>query len=153
MYKSLLKGGKYEYKKTHGHRSGLEDKLAVQIANYEEEVYEKFFLKYTIPASEHRYTPDFVLSNGIIIEAKGIFEAKDRQKHLLIKQLYPHLDIRFVFQNVNNRISKGSKTTYAMWCRKHGFLYSSKTIPLAWFKEDKKDTRGLLKKTKGETNN
>ena len=31
------------------------------------------------------YKPDFVLNNGIIIEAKGWFRPRDRVKHLLIK--------------------------------------------------------------------
>lgn len=148
MKRNFLKGGRYEYKSLHGHRSGLEDTIATQINNFDEEVYEQSFLEYTIPATTHKYIPDFVLSNGIIIEAKGIFTLEDRRKHLIIKQMYPHLDIRFVFQNVNNRISKGSKTTYAAWCERHGFKYAKKLIPLEWFKEGKKDTTGLQEKKK-----
>ena len=44
------------------------------------------------------YKPDFVLNNGIIIEAKGWFKARDRVKHLLIQEQYPELDIRFCFR-------------------------------------------------------
>ena len=44
-----------------------------------------YYIQYEKPATKHKYTPDFVLPNGIIIEAKGIFEREDRQKHLLIK--------------------------------------------------------------------
>ena len=140
-------GGKWSYKPKHGHRSGLEDKIALQIKNIEnKEVYEQSYLNYTIPASDHRYTPDFILSNGIIIEAKGLFETEDRKKHLLIKKQYPHLDIRFVFQNPNNKIYKGSKTTYADWCKKHGYKYATKLIPDSWFRERNKNTDGLLLK-------
>ena len=103
-----------------------------------------------IPASDHIYTPDFILPNGIIVESKGLFEVADRQKHLYIKQQYPNLDIRFVFTNPNTKIYKGSKTTYADWCSKNGFQYAKKLIPLGWLKEADKDTTGLIpKKTKG----
>lgn len=114
-------------------------------------MYEQSSLKYEIPATVHTYTPDFILKNGIIIEAKGLFEAKDRQKHLYIKKQYPHLDIRFVFQNAGNKLYKGSKTTYADWCKKYGFKYAVKVIPASWFNEQKKETKGLIPKKKGKT--
>lgn len=123
--------------------------MAEQIKSIDgKEVYESRYLTYKIPESVHKYTPDFILSNGIIIEAKGLFEADDRKKHLLIKQQYPHLDIRFVFSNPRNKLYKGSKTTYADWCDKYGFKYASKTIPPAWFKERKKKNGavGLIEK-------
>ncbi len=145
---SYLRGGQYTYKRTHGHRSGLEDRIAIEIRQIEPVSYEKYSLSYIIPESEHTYTPDFVLSNGIIIEAKGLFEAEDRKKHLLIKKQYPHLDIRFVFSNTANRIYKGSKTTYAAWCEKHGFKYARRLIPSSWFKEKPRSIRGLKLKAK-----
>ena len=49
--------------------------------------YETLTVKFVRPAKATRYTPDFKLPNGIIIEAKGIFFTKDRQKHLMIKEL------------------------------------------------------------------
>ncbi|MGL5934576.1 MAG: hypothetical protein ACRCZI_03020, partial [Cetobacterium sp.] len=70
--------------------------------------------------------------NGVIVEAKGEFTAKDRKKHLLIRAQYPQLDIRFVFSNPQSRISKTSRVTYAMWAEKHGFKYSKGTIPSEW---------------------
>lgn len=87
-----------------------------------------------------------MLPNGIIIEAKGIFDATDRAKHLLIKAQYPHLDIRFVFSNAKAKIYKGSKTTLAAWCEKNGYQYATKEIPAKWFKEKPKDTTGLHRK-------
>ena len=147
--RTFLKGGMYSYKSDNGHRSGLEDKISAQIKGYEgKEVYEQMQLMYLIPASDHTYTPDFVLSNGIVIEAKGIFETADRQKHVLIKKQYPNLDIRFVFSNPMAHISKHSKTTYAHWCDKNGFKYAAKLIPDAWFKEPNKDISGLRPKKK-----
>lgn len=142
-----LRGGKYHYKpRSTGHRSELEDRLADEIRLVEPVSYEEYTLPYVIPASNHTYTPDFVLANGIIIEAKGLFEADDRKKHLLIKQQYPHLDIRFVFQNTANRLYKGSKTTYADWCTKHGFVFARRLIPASWFKEKPRSIEGLIRK-------
>ena len=120
----------------YGFRSGLEEKVAEQLDQlgivY---TYEKVKLKYIRPASEHVYTPDFVLANGIIMETKGRFLLADRMKHILVKRHNPELDIRFVFSNSNARISKASKTTYAMWCRKHGYKFADKTIPNEWLHE------------------
>ena len=120
----------------YGFRSGLEERVAEQLdklgVTY---TYEKVKLKYIKPASSHVYTPDFQLPNGIIVETKGRFLAPDRQKHLLVKKHNPDLDIRFVFSNSNARISKASKTTYAMWCRKNGYKFADKTIPEEWINE------------------
>lgn len=33
----------------------------------------------------HNYTPDFVLGNGVIIEAKGFFRKEEQRKHREIK--------------------------------------------------------------------
>lgn len=97
--------------------------------------YEKESIPYTIERSA-RYKPDFRLkSNGIIIEYKGWFQSKDRTKHIAIKKQHPELDIRFVFGNSKNRLSKTSTTTYAAWCEKYGFLYADKTIPEEWLNE------------------
>ena len=119
-----------------GFRSGLEDEIAAQIAgrglpvNYESEK-----IEYEKPARKAKYTPDFPLPNGIIIETKGRFTAEDRQKHLLIKAQHPNKDIRFVFSNSRTRIRKGRPTTYADWCTNHGFLFADKRIPEEWFNE------------------
>lgn len=120
----------------YGFRSGLEERIAEQLDKAGVEyTYEKLKLDYVKPASKHVYTPDFVLSNGIIIETKGRFLLADRQKHILVKRHNPTLDIRFVFSNSNARISKASTTTYAQWCIKNGFKYADKTIPEEWIDE------------------
>ena len=120
----------------YGFRSGLEERIAEQLDKAGVEyTYEKVKLKYIKPASQHVYTPDFVLANGIIVETKGRFLMADRQKHILVKRHNPTLDIRFVFSNSNARISKTSRTTYAQWCIKNGFLYADKTIPKEWLDE------------------
>lgn len=94
-------------------------------------------IKYVKPETHHKYLADFLLSNGIIIEAKGMFTIEDRKKHLYIKEQHPHLDIRFLFMGAKNKISKGSKTTYADWCDKHGFKWADKVVPQEWIDEVK----------------
>ena len=119
--------------RANGYRSGLEEDIdtALKSHNINGE-YEQHTIRYTKPATQHTYTPDFRLPNGIYIETKGRFVTEDRKKHVLIKSQHPELDIRFVFQNSKNKIRKGSKTTYADWCVKHGFQFADKTIPSAW---------------------
>lgn len=126
----------------YGYRSGLEEKIADQLNShnitFEYENKDKV-IKYLIPESYHTYLPDFRLPNGIIVETKGRFVLSDRKKHRLIKEQYPDLDIRIVFSNSNAKISKGSKTTYAMWCDKLGIPYADKKIPQSWLEEPLKD--------------
>jgi hypothetical protein len=62
--------------------------------------------------------------------------AADRKKHLLVKEQNPNMDIRFVFSNSKNKITKKSKTTYGDWCEKNGYKYSDKIIPNEWFLEE-----------------
>ena len=71
--------------------------------------YETLKISYTKLAT---YTPDFIFPNGVIIEAKGFFKPSDRTKHILISQQTDY-DIRFLFQNAYNRLTKNSNTTYA----------------------------------------
>jgi hypothetical protein len=117
-----------------GWRSGLEEALGKQLVDAKiRHEYEKLTVRYLPRPKERRYKPDFVLlDNGIIIESKGRFITADRQKHLEIQAQHPDLDIRFVFSNSRARISKQSRTTYAMWCVGKGFDYADKEIPLAW---------------------
>ena len=75
------------------------------------------------------------LTNGIIIETKGLFTPTDRRKHLLIKKQHPELDIRFVFENSRKKLNKRSTTTYAEWCGKYEFVYATKEIPNDWINE------------------
>jgi len=118
---------------TSKYRSGFEQTLANQLQRsgvaFE---YETIKLEYQKVAT---YTPDFILPNGIIIEAKGLWTVEDRTKHLLVREQHPHLDIRLVFMNAFNKIRKGSNTTYARWCEKKNILYANKTIPKSWLSQ------------------
>lgn len=100
--------------------------------------YEAERIGYVEPETKRRYTPDWTLANGIVIEAKGRLTARDRKKMLLVKASNPHLDIRFVFQRASNPIRKGSKTTYSAWAEKNGFPWAEGDIPTSWLKEKKK---------------
>lgn len=127
-----------------GYRSGLEEDLTRYLAekncSFE---YEKHKIEW-IDHKVRKYTPDFVLENGIIIETKGRFTPDDRRKHLEIRKQKPYLDIRFVFTNSNSRLNKGSNTSYAMWCERHGFQYADTFVPEEWLKEPTKES-GLEK--------
>lgn len=118
------------------YRSGLEARIAGELEDQDVDfTFEEEKIKYIKPEREATYTPDFRLPNGIYIEAKGRFITEDRQKHLLIRKQRPELDIRFVFSNSKQKIGKKSKTTYADWCEKKGFLYSDESIPVEWILE------------------
>ena len=124
-----------------GYRSGLEQRVGNQIKEAGIKLqFETDKISYTVPARQARYTPDFKLPKPggfFYVETKGIWKVADRQKHLLIKEQFPELDIRFVFSNQNARLYKKSPTTYAMYCERHGFRYTQKYIPDDWLEEAK----------------
>ena len=120
----------------YGFRSGLEEKVAEFLtSNGVKFTFETLKVPYVKPETKHIYTPDFILDNGIIIETKGRWLLDDRKKHILIRKQRPDLDIRILFQNANAKIRKGSKTSYANFCEKHGIHYAHREIPVAWLKE------------------
>jgi hypothetical protein len=119
-----------------GFRSGLEETVAAQLAAAGIRIqYEPFKVQYTKPSKPSKYSPDFVLPNGVIIETKGRFVTADRQKHKIIKEQHPKLDIRFVFSNSKTRLTKVSPTTYGMWSTKLGFKYADRVVPQDWLNE------------------
>lgn len=112
-------------------RSGLEEKVSSLFdelgVSFE---YESTKIPYVI---QHIYTPDFLLSNGTYLETKGYWDANDRRKIKNVKEQHPDIDLRMVFQNPFNTISKRSKTTYAKYCEKLSIPWTSfKNIPLDW---------------------
>ena len=125
----------------HGWRSGLEERNAAFLERHEVPFkYEEVVLRYVVPESQHKYTPDFVIKTRktgkeIVVETKGRFMLADRKKHILLKKQFPDMDLRFVFSNAKAKLSKGAKSSYADWCEKHGFLYATKLIPEDWINE------------------
>ncbi len=124
-----------------GWRSGLEEKVAASLESRGVDFqYEKLTLTYTLPEKPRKYTPDFIFTSKsgkeIIVETKGRWVTADRQKMLAVIQQNPDRDIRMVFSNPNQKIAKGSKTSYADWCQKWlAIPYASKDIPTAWLLE------------------
>lgn len=115
------------------YRSGLERKVAAQFEEAGINVrYEELVIPYIQPAKNRRYTPDFLLPNGIIIETKGLFTTDDRKKMEWVREQFPDIDIRFVFTNPRSKLYKGSKTTYADWCDKQGYLWAKQLVPEPW---------------------
>lgn len=99
------------------HRSNLERDFHRRFTSLP---YEANRLTYTV---EHSYCPDFTLGPNLFVETKGLFTSADRSKHLHVKKQHPQVKVLFIFQNPRLRLAKGSKTTYADWCEKHGFKY------------------------------
>ncbi len=122
---------KKKKKTTSKFKSGLEEQVAKLLeglgVTYE---YESCKVPYTI---QHHYHPDFILPNHVHLETKGYWSAPDRRKIAAVKRDNPELDLRMVFQSPYNKISKGSKTTYAKWCEKHDIPWTHfHDIPIDW---------------------
>lgn len=130
------------------YRSGLERRIVKSLQSRKTDfAYETEKIRYVVPATPKTYTPDFIVhtksGKKIYVEAKGIWDAADRKKHLLIREQHPDLDIRFVFANVNNKISKVSKITYADICNGLGrgpykgvtWIWAEKKLPTEWLDE------------------
>lgn len=117
---------------------GLKEKIDGIVKNPVSKTAYRF--AYTLP--ERHYYPDVRLPNGIFIEAKGLFDSDDRTKLLLVRKQNPGIDVRIVFMNPNAKLYKGSKSTYATWCEKHGFLYTKGPhVPDEWLTEPPKDNQ------------
>lgn len=87
-----------------------------------------------------RYTPDFFLNGGIVIEGKGKFTSKDRQKMLDVRTAHPDKPVWLLFMR-DNKLSKSSGTTYSAWAEKYEFKWavdSKGQLPPEWLKEIKK---------------
>jgi Phage endonuclease I len=77
-----------------------------------------------------------MLSNGVILEAKGFFRPGDVAKMRAVKSANPDLDIRFVFQEPHRKIP-GQKQTHAQWAERHGFPWAGiNDVPLDWINND-----------------
>ena len=107
-------------------RSKLELKFEEILKDYTIEYeYEVTRIPYVVPQSNHVYTVDWTLINGLLIETKGyLSDHKERYKYVLLKEQHPDLDLRFVFDNPN-KLCGGTKMTHAKWAEKYGFKYCS----------------------------
>lgn len=119
-------------------RSTLEEELAIDLerrgVSYE---YESLKVPYTL---ERVYKPDFILPNGICVEAKGWhrnFGAALR-KLRTVKSQHPELDIRIVWSRLCMKATKSY--TAQEWCEAYGFKYAERTVPQEWIDEPPKET-------------
>jgi len=104
--------------------------------NYE---YEPDTFPYKV-VEDRNYTPDFRYrkkgrgkARYFYVEYKGVLKLDDRKKAERFRDQHPDIEFYFVFERHQNKICKGSKTTYGMWCDKNGFKWSDKLEP-EWFK-------------------
>ena len=101
-------------------RSGYEKKVRKCLEeNKVQYTYESMVIKYVVPETKRSYTPDFILPNGVIIEAKGYWDAESRRKMALVVEQNPDLKIKMLLQR-DNTISKKSKTKYSDWATARG---------------------------------
>lgn len=132
----------------YGFRSGLEETVADSLRSRGVSfTFEEVKVKYEQPAKSRVYTPDFWLpykadialvrdkQRGFFIETKGRWLTEDRQKHQHVRVSNPTIDIRLLFSNANQRISKQSATTYAAYCERNKWAYAHRYIPLPWLAE------------------
>ncbi len=111
--------------------------------------YEVDAIQFTQPEVKRKYKPDFKIADNIYVECKGIFSLDDRKKMLWVKEQHPNKTFYILFYNAHQKLRKGSNTTYADWCDKHGFIWadwfrSGRAIPQEWFSDNNNN--------KGETN-
>jgi hypothetical protein len=110
-----------------------EDIYKVAKGNGKKLEFEPYFIPYIMKGS---YLPDYVLPNGIVVEAKGYLDAAACKKMKAVKASNPHLDIRFVFQNANGKRNRRAKLRNYEWADRHGFKWAEGTIPLDWWDEE-----------------
>ncbi len=103
--------------------------------------YESEVIPYSVPASTHKYTPDFIVTTitgkKLYLECKGLWDRASRKKMELVVQQHPELDIRMVLMR-DNKLTKVSKTSYTQWAAKRGIKCCVSPlghIPLEWLEE------------------
>lgn len=104
-------------------KSKLEEKVwAVLKKEFSAVKYEPQRFKFIQPEVERTYIPDFKTGrSNIFIEAKGKLDLETRKKMVWFRDSNPTVRIIFLFMNPDNKITKRSKTTYAMWATDNGF--------------------------------
>ena len=85
------------------------------------------------------YRPDFVLGNGIYLEAKGKLTSAERSKIIAILETSDVISrdtYRIIFMR-NNVLNKKTTTRYSDWAEANGIIYhvsSTGEIPENWIK-------------------
>ena len=142
MWEALPRSEQYsasarKYAKMAGLRSILEVRTQAWLEehgipfSYENEVW-----KYQY--EEQTYRPDFS-TPGHTVECKGKLTKDVRKKILAILRCNPERNLCLVFERADNKISRGSKTTYGEWATKNSIPWSTVVPDKKWFKRGKKD--------------
>lgn len=86
--------------------------------------------------STHKYTPDFFLPNGIVIETKGKVTPSVRTNLLEIHEAMQEqgVDWRLVFMR-DNWLTKKRTKRLSEWAEDNGIKYFVGRIPDEWLKE------------------
>lgn len=114
------------------YRSGLEARFAEALNKGDYDyAYEESIFKYIVPETQRKYLSDFSdkvpegQAPGIVYEIKGRLTSDDRKKMCLLRDQHPNTKFVFVFGRPNNKLKKGSPTTYSSWAEKNGFKWLS----------------------------
>ena len=104
-------------------KSKLEEKVwSILKKHFPSVKYEPQKYKFIQPEIERTYIPDFKTGrSSIYIEAKGKLDLETRKKMIWFRDSNPGIRVIFLFMNPDNKITKRSKTTYAMWATDNGF--------------------------------
>jgi len=123
-----------KYAKMAGMRSMGEVRCAADMKrNKIKYQYETLVMEYQ--HKPQKYTPDFIIERSghrTIIEYKGKMTNETRKKLLSIQRCNPTARICLVFEKPNNKIRKGSKTTYWQWAEQNNFPWSEHFVKEAW---------------------
>lgn len=139
----MPRGWKWGKKRKSGYRSGAEEKIAEYLT--EKHIgfeYESLTLQYskkirqgmctdcssTEVVQQLKYTPDFILTNGNVIEYKGRLTSKDRSKLIAVKKANPDVNLKLLFGS-NNKLQKNKEKRYADWAIDNGFDYEIGLYP------------------------
>lgn len=135
-------------KRDSGYRSKKEEELAEWLTNHGVEFqYESVKFSYTKNVRKGEcsqcgsqkvvvrstYTPDFLLSNGIIIEYKGRLTTSDRTKLLAVSKSNPGIKLKLLF-GADNKLAKNNNKRYSQWATENGFDYAIGTPPRRWLR-------------------
>lgn len=105
------------------YRSKFESKVSTAFRKSRLEFqYEPKRFKFTQPAIERTYTPDYWLPEvGTYVESKGKLTPEERKKLLWWRESNPNVPLVILFMRGRNPIRKGSKTSYLDWAEANGF--------------------------------
>jgi hypothetical protein len=140
IWESLPRSEQYslnakKYAKMAGLRSMLEVRSQAWLEenkvpfSYENEVWDYQY-------EPQKYKPDFNVP-GITIECKGKLTKDVRKKLLAIIRCNPKKKLALVFERPDNKITRGSKTSYGDWAERNGIPFSAVVPDPKWFKRKK----------------